>query len=109
MNEQQPREIIRLQGNCGVERAAEITQDFLQVLEKGADLDLDLSSVTQADCALQQIICSAHRTFSARNQLIRLTGRPSQAVLENLQRGGFGQVCVFTLQNCLFKGVQTDG
>ncbi|MFP4391717.1 MAG: STAS domain-containing protein [Desulfohalobiaceae bacterium] len=109
MQQGQARESLRLEGNCGVEKAAWIHQELLKILDKGSNLDLDLSQVSRADASLQQIICAAHRSFAARNQDIRLQPRPAQAVLDNLERGGFGQVCVFTLQNCLFKGVRTDG
>ncbi|MFW6179945.1 MAG: STAS domain-containing protein [Desulfohalobiaceae bacterium] len=109
MQQGQARENFVLEGDCGVEKAAWVHQELLKILDKGVDLDLDLSQVSRTDASLQQIICAAHRSFAARNQDIRLQPRPSQAVLENLERGGFGQVCVFTLQNCLFKGAKADG
>jgi ABC-type transporter Mla MlaB component len=109
MSQDRAKETIRLQGDCSVENAAEIRQEILQVLESNLDLDLDLTQVSKADTSLQQVICSAHRAFAAQDLHIRLQGQPAQAVLDNLRRGGFGQVCVFTLQNCLFKGVKSDG
>ncbi|MFO8032448.1 MAG: STAS domain-containing protein [Desulfohalobiaceae bacterium] len=109
MPQKRAKETIRLQGDCSVENAGRIRQEILQVLDSGQDLELDLTQVSKADSSLQQIICAAHRSFAAQDLLIRLQGQPAQAVLDNLRRGGFGQVCVFTLQNCLFKGVSIDG
>jgi len=100
------RTCLKLEGDCTVEQAAKIRDQLQQALESAEGLELDLSSVSRADASLQQLICSAHRSFSAATKPIRLKGQPAQAVLESLQRGGFGQVCIFSMQDCLFKGVK---
>jgi len=99
---------LKLEGDCSVERAVQIQNEIKEALDNADGLELDLSQVTKADVSLQQLICSAHRSFAYADKPIRLTGQPSEPVLDILKRGGFGQVCLFALQECLFKEVIRD-
>jgi len=100
---------VRLEGACGVERAAEIKEQLLAVLEEDAErVELDLSGVTRADVSLQQIVCSAHRSLSSRGKKMDLAAPPSEAVTQVQRSGGFGRACMFRRQECPFQGGSGD-
>ena len=101
---------LRLEGDCGVERAAEITEQLRAVLEEDGDrVELDLSGVTRADVSLQQIICSAHRSFFRKSKKMILSACPAEAVQRVLQNGGFGSSCHFRRDQCPFQGGSAHG
>lgn len=96
---------IRLDGDCGVERAAELKEQLQAALSGEVDcVELDLSAVTRADVSLQQLICSAHRSFSRQGKRVVLTELPSKAFRQMQQSGGFGRVCMFRREHCPFQG-----
>jgi len=96
---------VRLEGDCGVERAAEIKEQLLAVLEEDGDrVELDLSGVTRADVSLQQIVCAAHRSLSSRGKQVDLAAPPAEAVTRVQLSGGFGRVCMFRREQCPFQG-----
>jgi anti-anti-sigma regulatory factor len=100
---------VRLEGDCGVERAAEVTEQFRAVLEEDGDrVDLDLSGVTRADVSLQQIVCAAHRSLASRGKRVGLAAPPSEAVTQLQRSGGFGRACMFHRQECPFQGGSGD-
>ena len=100
---------VRLEGACGVERAAEIKEQLLAVLEEDAErVELDLSGVTRADVSLQQIVCSAHRSFFRKGKKMVLSGGPTEAVQRVVQSGGFGSGCYFRRDLCPFQGGSGD-
>ncbi|EFI33744.1 anti-sigma-factor antagonist [Desulfonatronospira thiodismutans ASO3-1] len=102
-------QILKLTGDCSVQNATEVLQLFSQALETAQSLALDLSEVEKSDISLMQIICAAHQSFAAREKCIRLSGLPSEPVMETWKSGGFGQVCLFGREECLFKEVGVNG
>lgn len=101
---------LRLEGDCGVERAEEIKEQLRAVLEEDADrVDLDLSGVTRADVSLQQIICSAHRSFFRKGKKMVLSACPAEAVQHVVHNGGFGSSCHFRRDKCPFQGGSAHG
>ncbi|RQD78713.1 STAS domain-containing protein [Desulfonatronospira sp. MSAO_Bac3] len=113
MNEsiQQEKDVqtLKLTGDCSVQNATEVLQLFSQALETAQSLALDLSEVEKSDISLMQIICAAHQSFAAREKGIKLAGLPSEPVMETWKSGGFGQVCLFGREECLFKEVGVNG
>jgi len=100
---------LRLEGDCGVERAAEITEQLRAVLEEDGDrVELDLSAVTRADVSLQQIVCSAHRSFVRKGKKMVLSACPAEAVQRVAHNGGFGSSCHFRRDQCPFQGGSGD-
>lgn len=96
---------VRLEGDCGVERSAEIMEQLRDALEEDADrVELDLSGVTRADVSLQQIVCAAHRSLSSRGKKVDLAAPPAEAVTQVQLNGGFGRVCMFRRDQCPFQG-----
>jgi len=100
------RTLVRLEGDCGIERAAEIKEKFLSAMaeEDVQCLELDLSAVTRADASLQQIICAAHRSLDRKGWRVELTAPPAEALLQVQRSGGFGRVCMFRREDCPFQG-----
>ncbi len=97
--------IIRLTGDCGVQNARDVLRRLEQAMEEADQLELDLSGVEHSDAALMQIICAAHQSCVAQNKSITLLSCPSRPVLDTWRKGGFGQLCALSPEECLFKEV----
>ncbi len=113
MEERMPEEntiyTLRLTGDCSVQHATDILKRFSQALETTDNLALDLSEVENTDLSLLQIICAAHQSFAARAKKISLSRPPADAVIAVWRDGGFGRVCMFAQEECLFKEVSLNG
>lgn len=97
--------LVRFQGDCGVERAAELKEQLQAALNEEPEcVQLDLTGVTRADVSLQQLICAAHRSYSRQGKRLALAGSAPEPVLQMQQSGGFGRVCMFGRQECPFQG-----
>jgi ABC-type transporter Mla MlaB component len=96
---------VRIEGDCGVERIAELKERLEAALQEETEcVELDLSGVTRADVSLQQLICAAHRSFSRSDKRIALAAAVPEPVLRMQQEGGFGRVCMFRREDCPFQG-----
>ena len=75
---------FRVHGELTIYRAAEISESLqaaLAGLAVGGDLQVDLSSVTEMDCAGVQLLLAARKTAHAGGRTLRVAER-SPAVLE---------------------------
>ena len=72
---------LSIAGEFTIYRAAELKQQLVEVLERRAGLDLELSAVTEFDCAGLQLLLFAQRTAQAQQCELRFVA-PSTAVLE---------------------------
>ncbi len=97
------RKEIKLEGDCCVEHAAEIHGKICSAMKEAETVVLDLSGVERADVSLQQLICSAHRSFFRSGRRLVLTGHTAAPVLEVFRTGGFGRGCFFRREQCLFQ------
>ena len=54
--------IVRLTGDLTISRADEMRSALLESLKGAEHIEIDLSSVEDADLSCLQLLCSAHRT-----------------------------------------------
>jgi len=71
---------LRIEHEMTIYTAAEMKAQLMGVLDKGAEIELDLSQVGELDTAGLQLLILAKNECAARNGNLRLTGH-SPAVL----------------------------
>lgn len=90
---------LQIEGEMTIYRAAELKDVLLASLNKVAELEVDLSSVTELDTAGVQLLLAAKKTAQARQQEMRLVAH-SAAVLEVFETldlaGHFGDPIVIS-------------
>lgn len=86
----EPRWLIRLEGQITIASAAELKTMLLEWLSAGKDLDLDLEGVEEIDIPIMQLIWTATRE-AARNGA-GVVSRTSRAVIGAVQDAGFPEL-----------------
>jgi anti-anti-sigma regulatory factor len=81
--------MLRLEGDLGIEQAAELRELFIQQFEKKTPLNLNLDGVESAHVASLQILCSAHRTFWTNRLPLILEGALPPMFNNVLEEAGF--------------------
>jgi anti-sigma B factor antagonist len=72
---------LHIEGELSIYRAAELKQALLAALEQCAELEIDLSAVTEIDTAGVQLLIAAKKTAQQKQKELRLVGH-SAAVLD---------------------------
>jgi anti-sigma B factor antagonist len=75
---------IEIKGELSIFTAADVRQKLLDALDSGAEVDVDLSEITEMDSAGMQLMVAAKREAGHRNKPLRFTGH-SPAVFELLE------------------------
>lgn len=83
--------LLKLQGELGVEAAAQLRQTLLDAFEKNDQLLLDCAETTAIDLFCLQLLCSAHRTSVAWDKQLSFQGDLSPAVKDAQIRSGFNR------------------
>ena len=90
--------IWRIDGDMTIYRASELKQDLIELLDSAHALDINLSGVTEFDCAGVQLLMLAKRTAQEKRCVLRILAH-SPAVLEVFEHlklaDYFGDVLVF--------------
>jgi anti-anti-sigma regulatory factor len=81
--------IIRLQGDMNICSAAEFKRILLLVLAHGKDIRVDLSSVTELDVSVLQLLWAAEREAKGAGVGLSFTGQCPQEVALALAAAGF--------------------
>jgi anti-anti-sigma regulatory factor len=98
--------IIRLTGNLTISRADEMKSMLLESLEGVEHIEIDLSSVEEADLACLQLLCSAHRTSKRLGKVLKLCDGASGSFKQAVRRAGYARSsgCVLDTDNqCMWK------
>ena len=100
-----------LNGDLGIQQAASLKDQLLNIQESVEHLSLDIQGVTGLEVSVLQIFCSAHRTFMKLHKEITISGSLPPAWTDVLEVGGFarGKGCSVDRNNtCLWvkKGDQ---
>jgi len=74
---------MKLEGEFTIYRASELKCELMAALDGARSLEIDVSAVTEIDCAGIQLLMLAKRVAAQRQQSLRLTCR-SEAVTEAL-------------------------
>jgi anti-sigma B factor antagonist len=75
---------IEIKGELSIFTAADVRQKLLEALDSEAEVDVDLSEITEMDSAGMQLLVAAKREAGHRNKPLRFTGH-SAAVFELLE------------------------
>ena len=75
---------FEIKGELTIFTAAELRQQMLDVLEASAELEVDLSAVSEMDSAGMQLMVSAKKEAAARNKQLHFSGH-SAAVVDLLE------------------------
>jgi anti-anti-sigma factor len=75
---------IDIRGELSIFTAAELRQRLLDALDAGAEIEVDLSEVSEMDSAGMQLMVAAKREAAARNKPLRFAGH-SPAVVDILE------------------------
>jgi ABC-type transporter Mla MlaB component len=60
--------ILSLSGDMTVEHASELCSALKEAAEQQMDVDVQIGEIDSVDMTFFQLMCSAHRTFSANNR-----------------------------------------
>jgi len=80
-----------LNGEMGIQQAAALKDQLLNVQESVEHLVLDVESVTGLDVSALQIFCSAHRTFIKLRKEITFAGPLPPAWTDFMEAAGFAR------------------
>jgi anti-anti-sigma factor len=72
--------VLRLNGELTIYRAAELKPLLLQALDSAAQLEIDLSDVTEIDTSGVQLLMATKRRAQALNRELRLSGHSAPVV-----------------------------
>ena len=76
-----PAQVLRIEGEMTIYRAVELWSAIRRTFEKGGDIELDLSEVSELDSSGVQLLIAAQQRARAVQRELRLVGH-SPAVLE---------------------------
>jgi anti-anti-sigma regulatory factor len=80
-----------LNGEMGIQHAAALKDQLLNVQESVEHLDLDVQSVTGLDVSALQILCSAHRSFMKLRKEITFAGPLPPVWTDFMEVAGFAR------------------
>ena len=96
---------IVLRGDCLVGRVRVLHQLLVKYLDEGVGrLEIDTADVDRCDLSFFQLICSACRGFSDKNQTVIFPNPLPAAVVDQFKKAGFEAACTdCSRQVCIFK------
>ena len=100
------KRIIRFTGNLTISRADEMKSILLESLEGVEHIEIDLSSVEEADLACLQLLCSAHRTSKHLGKVLGLCDGAAGSFKRTVRIAGYARSsgCVLDTDNqCIWK------
>ncbi len=100
------KRIIRFTGNLTISRADEMKSILLESLEGVEHIEIDLSSVEEADLACLQLLCSAHRTSKHLGKAFGLCGGAAGSLKRTVRIAGYARSsgCVLDTDNqCIWN------
>jgi anti-anti-sigma regulatory factor len=84
MEDMDNAKIVRAEGTLSIQDASGLRECLLEALSSSETLLIDLSGVQSIDLACLQIFCSAHKTYSQAQKVIRITGDLPEGVVRSL-------------------------
>jgi ABC-type transporter Mla MlaB component len=90
-DEENGRQVLRLEGDLGIEQAGELRELFVRQLVNLGPLKLNLDKVETAHVTCLQILCSAHRTFWGSGRSLTLDGSLPPRFSQALDDAGFNR------------------
>lgn len=94
--------VVHLQGQVGIEEAAELASLLRQALAGAQQLVVETGALEGMDLATLQVLCAAHRQAMAQGCAMRLEPREAQALRTAAERAGYlGTACME--HPCLYK------
>ncbi len=102
---------IILHGDCLVNRAAELHQLFLHLLNSTDQvIEIDMSATGRCDVSFFQLICAACRSYAQNNKRIVLRTAMPPSVIQQFAKTGLDQACLSCAEReCIFKEALQPG
>jgi anti-anti-sigma regulatory factor len=100
------KRIIRFTGDLTISQAEEMKSILLESFEGAEHIEIDLSSVEEADLACLQLLCSAHRTSKHLGKVFGLGDNIAGPFKQAVRRAGYARSsgCVLDTDNqCMWK------
>ena len=97
--------VMRLEGELTIQYAGRLKETLMTAFSELKELSLNLEGVTGIDIACMQVLCSAHKTFSAANKSFAVHGRVAPSFKQSVQDSGYARMsgCQADLQRtCLW-------
>jgi len=79
-----------LEGEMIIEHAKEMKKTFLDALESGGPLNLDLEGVSKVDMFGLQVLCAAHLSALKSGKAMSLIGKQPEALRNAAAMAGYG-------------------
>ena len=83
--------VLKLKGSWTIERASELKQVLLEMLNSCDRMSIDLEELTDLDLSTMQLFCSAHRTSLRDGKHFALQEPKSQSVKRMAREAGFSR------------------
>jgi ABC-type transporter Mla MlaB component len=99
--------VVTLTGELTIACAEELKAKLSQLLQKFADIRIQLVDVSAVDLSWLQLLCSAHRTAAALGKALTLEGEMPPLLRQAMRHAGFTRQkgCAFSPHtNCLGCG-----
>ena len=98
--------ILRLAGELLIHDACRLRSMLIESFNKADRIEIDASSVTEADVSCLQLLCSAHRTSKLMNKFFGLSENASASFKKSVRQAGYARPsgCVLdTDKQCIWK------
>ncbi|MGE4319515.1 MAG: STAS domain-containing protein [Deferribacterales bacterium] len=73
--ENQEKVVIKVEGDMTVQHTGELHRILLAYLEQNKDVEIEFGDIEDADMTFMQLLCSAHRTFNAKDRHLTVSGK----------------------------------
>jgi ABC-type transporter Mla MlaB component len=98
--------ILHFSGELLIDYADQLKSILMDSLKKAKHIEVDVSSVTEADVSCLQLLCSAHRTSKRENKVFGLGDNASDSFKKSVRQAGYARPngCVLdTSKQCMWK------
>ena len=98
--------ILRISGTLCIQDAGEFRTALVHAFDKAKAVEVDASSVTEADVSCLQLLCSAHRTSKQMNKFSGLSENASASFKKSVRQAGYARPsgCLLdTDKQCVWK------
>ena len=98
---------LTITGDVTIQNASALKEQLQELRKSGMNAAINLDGLQEADLACLQLLCSAHHTFTANNQMFTITGRYPEPLKKTILATGYqrDRGCPLdATQTCLWVG-----
>jgi ABC-type transporter Mla MlaB component len=83
--------ILCISGTLTIQDAQGLKSELVNAFDKAQAIEIDVSSVTEADVSCLQLLCSAHRTSKQANKVFGLADDASDSFKKSVRQAGYAR------------------